>query len=248
MFKELPGLKRIGVLLTLLSASSIALAEADSESDNWNFGIGTSFFALNVEGDIGINTQLGPSVTKLDLDFDDVNNAMDSAAGIAGFAKKGDWTINYALGRLKLEGETGPRRLSFTAGTVDINIEYPLSVAGLSIYGGLRYTDHEIDFDGPAIKRTIDEDWIDAYVGLAYVMTIAPDVTWSTRVDVGGGESDGSATLNTGINWMFSKQWLATFYGKYYTIDYENGSKGDSDWYLYDNDEFGVGLGISYLW
>jgi len=36
--------------------------------------------------DVGINTQLGPSVTKLDLDFDDVNKAMDSAAGIAGFA------------------------------------------------------------------------------------------------------------------------------------------------------------------
>ena len=248
MFKELPGLKRIGVLLTLLSVSSIALAEADSESDNWSFGIGTSFFALNVEGDVGINTQLGPSVTKLDLDFDDVNNAMDSAAGIAGFAQKGDWKINYALGKLKLEGETGPRRLSFSTSALDVNLEHPLSITGLSIYGGLRYTDHELDFKGPVINRSLDEDWVDVYVGLAYVMAIAPDITWSTRVDIGGGGSDGSATFNTGINWEFSEQWLATFYGKYYTVEYENGSKGDSDWYLYDNDEFGLGLGISYLW
>ena len=248
MPRKLLSLKRIGVFLTLLSTPWAALAETDSESDNWNFGIGTSFFALNVEGDVGINTQLGPSVTKLDLDFDDVNNAMDSAAGIAGFAQKGDWKINYAVGRLKLEGETGPRRLSFTTSTLDINLEHPLSVTGLSIYAGLRYTDHEIDFKGPAINRTLDEDWVDAYVGLAFVMALAPDITWSTRVDVGGGGSDGSATFNTGLNWAFAPQWVATFYGKYYTVEYENGSKGDSDWYLYDNDEFGLGLGITYLW
>ncbi|RLA41655.1 MAG: hypothetical protein DRQ64_01770, partial [Gammaproteobacteria bacterium] len=154
MSKKLLGLKRTGVFLTLLSTSWAALAETGSESDNWNFGIGTSFFALNVEGDVGINTQLGPSVTKLDLDFDDVNNAMDSAAGIAGFAQKGDWKINYALGKLKLEGETGPRRLSFTTSALDINLEHPLSVKGLSIYAGLRYTDHELEFEGPVINRT----------------------------------------------------------------------------------------------
>ena len=231
------------ITITFFAASS-------SFSDEWNFGVGTGLFALNVEGDLGFGTNLPPgfSVTELDWDFDDINNVLDGASGIGGFAQNGDWKINYALGQLTLAGETSQRELSFTTTGVDINIERSLAAKGLSVYGGVRHTEHKLDFKGPIIQRKITEDWLDAYVGVAYVMDLGGDMSWNTRFDVGAGGSDGSATLYTGLNFMLAPNWAASFYGKYYTVDYETGNKGDVNWYNYDNDEFGLGLGISYLW
>ncbi len=49
-------------------------------------------------------------------------------------------------------------------------------------------------------------------------------------------------------NWHFFKHWEATVYGKYTAFDFENGSKGDADWYLYDVDEYGAGLSVLVTW
>ncbi len=54
--------------------------------------------------------------------------------------------------------------------------------------------------------------------------------------------------INSGINWHFAKHWQLTFYTKYFSLDLEQGSESDSDFYLYDLDGFGGGVGITVLW
>ena len=48
--------------------------------------------------------------------------------------------------------------------------------------------------------------------------------------------------------WRFLKHWSARLYGDYKAIEYENGREGDTNWYLYDVDEYGVGLSVLFNW
>ena len=71
---------------------------------------------------------------------------------------------------------------------------------------------------------------------------LAPRVGWSTRVDAGFGGSNGTYNIATSIGYT-PLAWLTLSPNAYFmSIDYENGEPGDSDWYLYDANEFGWGL------
>ncbi|MBL4783260.1 MAG: DUF481 domain-containing protein [Porticoccaceae bacterium] len=255
------ALFRIVLLASLTAMPGMSLASEDA----WHFGIGTGIFALNVEGDSGFNTLAGPVESEFDADFDDILDLADTAVGITGFAQKGKWTIDYAFSILEVSGDnsgvisaTGvPFRssVSFDATAALVGLGYQLiknDRHNLQARAGLRYTNHDIEFKitaGPAnVAKNIDEDWVDGYVGLTYQMRLAPNWYWTTKADVGAGGSDLSTTINTGVAWHFTDAWVTSLYGNYYSVDFENGSKGDSDWYEYDADEFGVGLGITYLW
>ena len=51
-----------------------------------------------------------------------------------------------------------------------------------------------------------------------------------------------------GAEWLYKKSWSTNLTAKYQAIEFENGSEGDSDWYLYDADESGVSIGFLYHW
>jgi len=233
-----------------------------ASADDWEFGVTLGLHALNVEVDSGFDTFSGPVVSEIDLDFDDVDNAAEDAFGLSGFAKKGQGKINFAFGVLKLVGDihsdvplTGSNldaKLSFKTTFADINYEHLFEDSHFSVYAGLRYTEQDIAFNLDtallSIDREITEEWVDVYVGLGYVLPLTENVEWSNRIDVGGGGSDGSYTAISSLNWQFRDHLMASFFGKWYSIDYENGSEGDSDWYLYDGDEFGLGAAVTYIW
>ena len=259
-------MNKTGVLRTLLFVPFVGMSSVSLAADeSWNFGIGTGIFGLNVEGDSGFNTLAGPVESEVDADFDDIMNLADTAVGITGFAQKGKWTIDYAFSILEVSGDNSGTilatgvpfraKVSFDATAAVIGVSYQWlksDTHSLKATVGARYTDHEMEFKvqaGPAtVAKNIDEDWLDGYVGLTYQMNLAPNWYWTTKVDIGAGGSDLSTTVNTGLAWYFADAWVTSLYGNYYSVDFENGSKGDSDWYEYDADEFGVGLGITYLW
>ncbi|MBV1929779.1 MAG: DUF481 domain-containing protein [Gammaproteobacteria bacterium] len=239
-----------------------ALVAADNE---WSFGVGSGVYGLNIDGDVGLTTLAGPVTSSIDVDFDDILDLSETAIAVAGFANKGRWTIDYAFAVLELSGNnsgsvlgTGvPFRVdvTFKATTAATGVAYQLMHTNshqLQALAGIRYTEHDLDMDvlvGPvAVGRDTKEDWLDGYIGLSYQMKIASDWSWKTKVDIGAGGSDLSTTINTALAWNFSESWVTSLYGNYYSVDYENGNEGDSDWYEYDADEFGVGLSITYLW
>jgi hypothetical protein len=153
-------------------------------------------------------------------------------------------------------GATISSKFGFDVTGGELTIGYPIYHGPsliVGVHGGARYTKHELEAD-VAIDGTrvlsidIDEDWTDALVGISAGIPFTKTLIWNNRFNAGFGGSEGTYFGYTGLTWRFLKHWSASLYGKYTAIEFENGDKGDSDWYLYDVDEFGVGLSVLFNW
>jgi hypothetical protein len=254
--------KLVAVMMVAMMVASVASAE-------WRYGIGTGLFKLNVEGDQGLATRIaGPVELGVDLDPDDVKDLMETAIGFGGYATDGQWMIKYSYGQLELvdepsatlpSGATVDSELSFEVKTADLSVGYVVHQDENMVvtpYVGLRYIKHDLSADldvttaagTTSVDRGVDHDWTDARIGVAVDVPVAEGWIWGSTAEAAFGGSDGSYRLNTGVLYMFAEQWAARLYGDFHAIDFENGSRGDSDWYLYDADEFGLGLSVLYNW
>lgn len=243
------------IALVLLIASPVTSAFAE-----WQFGIGTGPQILNVDGDMGFNTNLaGPVKFAVKLDPDDISDLTNTAFGFGGYATDGKWLIEYSLGKLELEGNAtkGPvsAKIGFDVTGGELLVSHPFyqqAALRLNLLGGARYTKHElssvITVGATQLNRNIDNDWTDFVVGVSLNVPLHKDWTWRTRVDAGYGGSDGTYTGKTGVDWHFHKHWTTTLSAKYQAIEFENGSRGDTDWYLYDVDESSMSLALLFVW
>ena len=250
------------VLAGLLSMSFSGVAHAD-----WSFGIGTGIFRLNIDGDMGFNIAIADVGVEFDVDLDpdDISDVMETAFGFGGYATDGKWMIQYSYGMMELEddpsvvsssGDTVHAKLGFDATGGEITVGYPIyedTSLIVRLHAGARYTEHELDLDltingTPVLSRDIDEDWTDALFGISAGVPFAEKWIWNSKFNAGFGGSEGTYFAQTGVTWRFLKHWSASLYGKYTAVEYENGSKGDPDWYLADWDEFGLGLGVLFNW
>ncbi len=251
--------------LLLLLGVFMAITISTEASAQWHYGIGTGLMRMNIEGDAGINTAIaGPVTIALDLDPDDISDLTKSAFGFGGYVTDGTWMIQYSLLNLELEGEksnTVPlvgvvaAKVGFEVTGGEVTVGYPVysnSSVKFGVLGGARYTKHELSAD-VAIgvlrqSRNIENDWTDVLGGVTVAFPFKDKWVWNNRLDAGFGGSEGTYSANTGLTWRFLKHWSGTVYGDYTDVEFENGSKGDSDWYLYDAEEFGTGLTILYHW
>jgi hypothetical protein len=235
----------------------------------WNHGIGTGIFRLNLEGDIGMDINaggIGGTIFKeIDFDPEDVSDLMETAFGLGGYSTDGKWMIQYSIGTLVLEGK--PSKTIAGIGVIttqtewestggEFTVGYPLVKSDsftIRAYGGLRYTNHDVNIqvalNGVSLlQKEIDETWADVLIGLSADIPFARDWSWNNKFDAGFGGSEGTYQVYSGISWRFAQHWSTSLYGKYTAVEYENSNMGAADWYLYDVDEFGFGLGIVYNW
>jgi hypothetical protein len=248
--------------LMLISFNTIAYAE-------WDFGIGTGIFRLNKEGDVGLNTKLyGPIQFEVDMEPDDISDLMETAFGFGGYAKNGKWTVAYSFSFLALEDsptltlETGAQiKADISSDTTggEVTVSHPVYYKApflVTLEGGVRVTKHEIETDisltsGVAsgnLSKKIDETWADALFGVSTKIIFSEEWILNNRFNAGFGGSEGTYTGYSGLMWKFHKNWSTTLYGKFTAVEFENEEEGDSDWYLYDVDEFGWGLSFLFHW
>ncbi|MDX2494982.1 MAG: hypothetical protein QNK27_08490 [Desulfuromusa sp.] len=251
---------RVKNLFTMFSLVLIMTFTATSAFAKWNFGLGTGLTMLAVEGDIGINTILaGPVTLPVELDAEDVSDLMASAFGFGGYATDGTWMINYSFGMMELEGDAADgaitASLDYKTTGAELTVGYPIyksSPVSFSLLGGLRYTKHELSTrvsNGiTTLNNNKDNNWTDVVFGATADVELHKDWTWSTRADAGFGGSEGTYVANTGVTWRFLENWSGTLFAKYAAVEFENGSRGDSNWYFYDVDEKSLGLTILYHW
>jgi len=253
------SIKTLIILLVTLSASSTFA------QDEWRHGFGTGLFALNLDGDAGMNTTLlGPVEVNLDLSTDELMDYVETGLGFGGFSAKGKWKVLYSLQYLELgddisgttaNGVPVSADVTFTVSGAELAGVYQLAQFGKSrwgLLGGLRYLKHEFESTLTAgessLSRDLDESWVDVLFGFTHDAVISDKWSWNTRFDVGLGGSEGTFNFNTGATWRFAQSWAVNLYGKYTAQDFENGDKGDADWYLYDVNEFGAGATILFLY
>lgn len=249
---------------SLALLASLLFAGVSPAHAEWNFGFGSGLFNLNVEGDQGINTRIaGPVVLPVDLDPDDISDLMESALGVGGYATNGPWLIQYSLANLALEGQasgaigTTPvsARIGFDVTGADVSFGYALtkdSPVSVRLLAGLRYINHELTGDlqvgANAISRGVDLDWTDYLVGVQVDVPFNEKWSWGLRLDANEGDTEGGSLVNTGVTWRFVDRWTATVFVQNQALELVNGAPGDTDFYLYDADEFGWGLTFLHHW
>lgn len=226
----------------------------------WHFGIGTGPSMLKIDGDLGFNTAIaGPVKLSVKADPEDISDVIDSAIGFGGYAANGRWLFQASYEKLKLEGsesnETHSFQLDFDITGAEFMTSYTVyqnDVFKLNLIGGLRYTEHELSAEirsGNKLRnRDIDNDWTDAVIGTSVVLPFSQTLSWKTSFDYGFGGSEGTYTADTGLTWRFFRGFSGTLFYNYAAVDFENASRGDADWYLYDIDEQSLGLVILYNW
>jgi len=250
---------------TMFITCMTPMAAAGAEEHGWQYGLGTGILALNIEGDTGFATPLGPLIVSNDMDWEDLSNILETLVGVNGFARKGAWTVTYGFQSMKVGGtNSGTIPMVATPASVaatlevtfaEVAVAYTFAQSGMNFWGvrgGLRYIEHEYDANvtvGMAnFTENVDQDWTDFVVGLTHARPLSKRVAWTSRADIGFGGSEGTWTVNSGINWQLHEHFAIALFGQYSGVDFENGSPGDPDWYLYDNDEFGLGCGFMYTW
>ena len=254
-------------LLALLSVLGVMGFSTMAHAE-WHFGLGTGPQLLNVKGTQGINTARGAVEIDVDLDPDDLADVTESAIGLGGYATDGKWVIQFVVGKLELEegastgkgGATLTAKVGFDVTGAELTVGYPvyeIPALTLRAYTGARYTKHELDLSLTAtggfaqlngLSKSIDESWTDVLIGLSADVPFAEKWNWNIKADAGFGGSEGTYLASTGITWRFYGGWSSTLSGKFVAVDFENGTKGDADWYLYDVDETSAGLVIMYNW
>lgn len=256
------------VSLTLILTAGLCLAPlvGHSQEAPWAFGIGSGFQFLHAEGDVGFTSFRGAENVDLDLDPSDFRDLMDSVFGFSFFAAKDKWRAVVGYGTLTLldrantelvGGALPPLRSKFeqTITFAEAAATYHFATTGRHFWSalvGVRNTRHEYDvrlgIGAGQTKRKMDHDWTDAVLGFTHTYALRDRISWNNRIEAGLGQTDSFWAFNTSLNWQFARAWNLGFYIDYKMIDFENDSAGDSNWYLYDADEFGPGISIMYTW
>jgi hypothetical protein len=263
--------KNFAALLILLGFT--AASNAFAGPNEWTYGIGTGLFGLNIKGSMGFKAPGGnfwPEVNG-ELNQGKTSDLMESAFGFGGYANKGDWTILYKVGQMKLgdtasgdspnTGASVRADISFTGKQAEVDGVYAFAKTGDNYWGalgGLRYYNQRLTWNittspglVPGLSGTNDvsASWVDAVVGITHKMPFKEKFVWHNQADIAGGGTKGTYHINTGVGWQFYKAWSADFYGNYIRYNYEKGTKGSSDnWYLYKAAEYGVGANVMYNW
>lgn len=229
------------MILALLVPGAMA-----QDQDKWKFGIGIGLSSLALDGDIGFPG--AAASVPVDLSNSDTSDLIKSGFGAAGFARKGKWSILYKAGRLTLEDDDAGVDAEWDRDQVEVLGGYNFAQTGKHSWGalfGVRYVGHEWKVKAPVVVD-IDEGWTDGVIGLTHFMPISEKWSWSNRLDVSGGDSEGTGSFSTAFNWRVAKSWSLAFSAKMQSLEFEEGSPGDPDWYLYDVDETSIGVGVTY--
>jgi hypothetical protein len=72
------------MMICLITIGSHSMVNANESS--WDFGIGTGFFALNIDGTVGLDVPPAGGGQELDVDLNasDVMDLMETAFGLGG--------------------------------------------------------------------------------------------------------------------------------------------------------------------
>lgn len=245
--------KKKAVALLLFTAALVVFSGQNAVAqDEWKFGIGTGFSSFSLDGDLGFATPAGGVIFDVDLDNSDSSDLVESAFGFGGFARKGKWTILYVLGTMTLEDGSGVLATEWDRTQVEVSVVYNFAKTGNHAWGallGVRNIDHDWTITTPTVTVDFDEDWTDVLIGVTHALPFAGNWSWTNRIDGGFGDSEGSFLFVSALNWQATEHWAFNFNIKQHSVEFgETEDIADADFYLYDVDEVGAGVGFMFTW
>ena len=232
-----------------------------ASNDEWEITISPYFFAMSAD----YTSTIDGKKAAIDMSFKDIIDDMDVLGGALHIeAWKGDWGILLDGIYTDMEGDFGPKN-NLSTKTTDIMIDLlggyrllkntlfdrPLSV---DIGAGLRYhylkQEAQFSLPGarPKIKAGGSYDWVEPVIGTRIRWAFTEKVALLLGADMGG-FGIGSASkltwsVNTFINYQFSKHWSVAGGYRYLDMDYSRGS-GNSK-FGFDGSLDGVMIGVTW--
>lgn len=232
---------------------------------DWKYGIGTELGALDVSGDGGFSSQLGPIKFDASLSPSEIIDYLTSTFSINGFASKNKYTINYRIWRLEL-GDTvsgtlpvSDLKIDFaltqTSQGADVNFEYILNTQPDSLWScliGLYHVSQEYKtstniFDKRLLSSHKGADWTDLYIGIKNQYALSETLVWENSFRIGAGGSDGYSAFNSSLVKTWSPAWETSLALNVASFDYQNGEPIEQNFYLYNATETTFNVGITYL-
>jgi hypothetical protein len=124
----------------------------------------------------------------------------------------------------------------------------PLEQGYIDYFAGVRWWHVEMDLTIENRDRKRSFDWYDPIIGLVWVTPIAENWSLRTRADVGGFgiASDFTAAVEVGTLYDINENWQVDIHFKSLWVDYEEGSVGSYDRFVYKTVTYGPVVGISY--
>jgi len=119
--------------------------------------------------------------------------------------------------------------------------------------GGLRWWDNEFGVtisteNADLVHRTRTESWVDPVIGVRWTHAIGRHWDLRLRADLAGFwlTSDLSGTLSFRFLWTLSRVVQLDFGYKALWVDYDTGTKGEANYFLYDTVTHGPLVGVIF--
>ena len=153
-----------------------------------------------------------------------------------------------------IDGSTG-----FYQGILEAFVKYrePLEVGYIDYYGGVRWWHNDIDMDynvdlglprTGSIQWSGTYDWYDPVLGARWTYPLNDKWQFRLRCDIGGFgiASDFTAAVEMVTLYDIDEKWQLKMSFKSLWADYEEGTKGTTDYFAYDVVDYGPIIGITY--
>ncbi len=232
-----------GVAVGLLFASTAGAQSQASAADAWTFSLTPYFWAVGIDGDVGIGRL--PDVD-VDASFSDVWDTLDFALMGMFEARRDRYGLLFDGFYAKLSADADTPGPAF--GDVDVEVTHQFySLAGtyrvingrapIDLLAGIRYVHAKTEVDlgaGLLAARSgsRSKDWVDGFAGLRLRAPLTERWALIFHGDVGAGGADFTWQAIAGVGYRISDVLEAQLGYRYFRVDYDDG--GGAGRFLYD--------------
>ncbi|MGE5294197.1 MAG: outer membrane protein [Solirubrobacterales bacterium] len=226
------GAKALAMASILLAAAS-AFAAQDG---GWNFEVTPYFWAAGVEGDV---TASDGTEYDVDMEFDDLFDAVDAGAGVMALARLDSFVVGGQFDYVGMDSDQldpapagGSIQTDSFLGELAAGWRFqPFERSTIDVLGGVRYAwiKNEIDITGVGSG----EDSIDIVDGVVVVRpTFHLTKKWSvnTTFDIGAGDSDLTWQVQPNIQYQINDNLAvrAGYRRVHYDVEGDHGNEFDA--------------------
>lgn len=228
------------------------------ENKAWSFELEPYLMITNIDG----TSKFGNFPTaELSVDFDTILDNLEMAAMVHMEAHhQSGWGFWIDYGFMDLANDIDPIKridsLQVRQGVLEVVGLYRQALPNgyVDYLAGIRWwdNDYDIDYTVPLLGRTDtlskEVDWVDVIVGARYTHIL--NESWKLRIhgDIGGGGSDFTAGASAGVIYTINDLLDVDLKYKATWVDYEEGTAGQKDYFVYDTVTHGLILGLNVKW
>jgi hypothetical protein len=240
------------VLAILVAVCAVGPADAQSQSDEWQFQLVPMYlWAMDIGGTMTFRDRFDQD---FQVNFSDAFDNLEAAYTFHFEAHKGRWSLFADYSYLNLSASQDINT-PFGIVTADLGVKNNIIEGGAGysfaenwwVIAGARYfkLDADIGFQlDIAPEIDIDQSWTDFFVGLEWRPKLGNRWTFAGRFDVGAGGSDLVWNAAALLDFQIGK-WAAIVGGyRHLDYDYRNQNNG----LAYDASMSGPFFGFRFFW